>query len=122
LLLLFFCDLKDFQKFRGQPPTKSFVIARVYKTPLIAAGCPIHYKVLGKSIVGYVIKQANTPEGASASARIYSLIETAKANGLEPYCYLKYLFENLSEAITADEFRVLMPRNIDKKLLAGPAA
>ncbi len=39
-----------------------------------------------------------TPEGARASACMYSLIETAKANELEPYWYLKYLFENLPEA------------------------
>ncbi len=63
-----------------------------------------------------------TPEGANASACIYSLIETAKANGLEPYWYLKYLFENLPEAMTADEFMALMPQNVDKKLLAGPIA
>lgn len=63
-----------------------------------------------------------TSEGASASACIYSLIETAKANGLEPYWYLKYLFENLPEAMTADEFTALMPQNVDKNLLAGPAA
>lgn len=63
-----------------------------------------------------------TSEGASASACIYSLIETAKANDLEPYWYLKYLFENLPEAMTADEFTALMPQNVDKKLLAGPAA
>ena len=62
-----------------------------------------------------------TPEGASASACIYSLIETAKANGLEPYWYLKYLFEHLPEAMTADEFMALMPQNIDKTLLACPA-
>lgn len=62
-----------------------------------------------------------TPEGASASACIYSLIETAKANGLEPYWYLKYLFENLPEAMTTDEFMALMPQNIDRTLLAGPA-
>ncbi|MBI5192996.1 MAG: transposase [Nitrospirae bacterium] len=36
-----------------------------------------------------------TPEGAAASATIYSLIETAKANGLEPYRYLRYMFERL---------------------------
>lgn len=62
-----------------------------------------------------------TSEGAGASACIYSLIETARANGLEPYWYLKYLFENLPEAMTADEFMALMPQNIDKTLLAGPA-
>jgi len=64
---------------------------------------------------------SDTPQGAKASAAIYSLIETAKANGLEPYWYLKYLFENLPEAMTADEFTALMPQNIDKTLIAGPA-
>ncbi|WP_033396809.1 transposase domain-containing protein, partial [Desulfobacter curvatus] len=58
-----------------------------------------------------------TPEGARASACIYSLIETAKASGLEPYWYLKFLFENLPEAMTADEFKALMPQNLDKNLL-----
>jgi len=38
---------------------------------------------------------ANTPRGAKASATIYSVIETAKENGLNPFEYLKYLFEQL---------------------------
>lgn len=38
---------------------------------------------------------ANTPAGARASATIYSLIETAKENGLNPFPYLIYLFEQL---------------------------
>jgi transposase len=33
--------------------------------------------------------------GAKASATIYSVIETAKENGLNPFEYLKYLFEQL---------------------------
>jgi hypothetical protein len=53
-------------------------------------------------------------------AAIYSLIETTRANGLEPYWCLKYLFENLLEAMTADEFMDLMPQNIDKTIIAGP--
>ena len=36
---------------------------------------------------------ANTPRGAQSSAVIYSLIETAKENGLDPYRYLKYILE-----------------------------
>ena len=36
-----------------------------------------------------------SPKGAEASAAIYSIIETAKANGLDPYLYLEYLFEHL---------------------------
>ena len=36
-----------------------------------------------------------TSKGAEASATIYSIIETAKANALDPYLYLEYLFEHL---------------------------
>lgn len=36
-----------------------------------------------------------TPKGARASAVVYSIIETAKANNLKPYQYLEYLFEKL---------------------------
>ncbi|SHE71574.1 IS66 C-terminal element [Desulfofundulus australicus DSM 11792] len=38
---------------------------------------------------------ANTPRGARASAITYSIIETAKENGLNPFQYLSYLFERL---------------------------
>ena len=38
---------------------------------------------------------ANTPRGAQASATIYSIVETAKENGLNPFNYLQYLFERL---------------------------
>ena len=38
---------------------------------------------------------SGTPDGAVASATLYSLIETAKANNLEPYAYLRFLFEKL---------------------------
>lgn len=38
---------------------------------------------------------SNTPKGASSSAIIYSIIETAKANKLSPFHYLTYLFEEL---------------------------
>ena len=38
---------------------------------------------------------SNTPRGARASAIIYSIVETAKENGLNPFQYLCYLFEQL---------------------------
>ncbi|MDI6814443.1 MAG: IS66 family transposase, partial [Desulfitobacteriaceae bacterium] len=41
---------------------------------------------------------ANTPRGAKASATIYSVVETAKENGLNPFAYLVYLFEQLPNA------------------------
>lgn len=78
--------------------------------------------VVENAIRPFVVGRKNwlfscTPEGASASACIYSLIETAKANGLEPNWYLKYLFENLPEAMTTEDFLALMPQNIDKTLI-----
>ena len=41
---------------------------------------------------------ANTPCGAQASTVIYSVIETAKANSLDPYRYLLFLLEELPNA------------------------
>ena len=58
---------------------------------------------------------SDTPKGARASAAIYSLIETAKANGLEPYKYLKHLFTHLPNAMTKDDFLALLPHNIEKQ-------
>jgi transposase len=40
---------------------------------------------------------SNTPRGATASAIIYSIVETAKANDLKPQAYLQYLFEQLPQ-------------------------
>jgi len=52
---------------------------------------------------------SNTPRGARASAAIYSLVETVKASGHDLYRHLKYLFEHLPNAMTADEFKKLLP-------------
>ena len=41
---------------------------------------------------------SSTQEGARASSIMYSIIETAKENGLHPYHYIKYLLESLSNA------------------------
>ena len=47
--------------------------------------------------------------GANASANLYSLIETAKANGIEPYAYLKHLFTELPQASTVEDIEALLP-------------
>jgi hypothetical protein len=46
---------------------------------------------------------SNTPKGAKASALIYSVVETAKANGLSPFHYLTYLFEQLPNIDTTNQ-------------------
>ena len=45
---------------------------------------------------------SNTPSGATASAITYSIVETAKENGLNPFAYLQYLFEQLPNVDIAD--------------------
>jgi len=55
---------------------------------------------------------AGTPKGAEASALLYSLIETAKANKLEPYAYLRYIFTKLPIASTLEEYEALLPWNL----------
>ena len=52
---------------------------------------------------------AGSPRGAEASATLYSLIETAKANGREPYWYLRELFEKLPHARTRADYLSLLP-------------
>jgi len=44
----------------------------------------------------------NTQNGARASSVIYSIIETAKENGLKPFEYLKFLFEIMPNTTTAN--------------------
>ena len=60
---------------------------------------------------------SNTPRGAESSAILYSLIESAKANKLEPYKYLRYLFHHLPAAATKNEFRVLLPDKITPEMI-----
>ncbi len=57
---------------------------------------------------------SDTPAGAHASATHYSLIETAKANGLEPYDYLKLVLTALPYAESVEQIEALLPWNIKK--------
>ena len=51
----------------------------------------------------------NSQGGAKASANLYSLIETAKANGLNPYEYLKLVFKELPNADSVEKIEALLP-------------
>ena len=53
---------------------------------------------------------ANTQNGAHASAVLYSMCETAKANGLIPFYYLKYLLEQLTSKPADLDY--LLPWNV----------
>ena len=55
---------------------------------------------------------SDSQKGAKASAMLYSIIETAKANGIEPYQYLKAVFTKLPQAGSLEEIEELLPWNI----------
>lgn len=65
---------------------------------------------------------ADTTAGARASANLYGLIETAKANGIEPWAYLRHVFDALPRATSPDEIEALLPQNVDPTLIRHPAA
>jgi hypothetical protein len=44
----------------------------------------------------------NTPSGAAASSVMYSIMETAKENGLHPFRYMEFLLETLPNAKSSD--------------------
>ena len=56
---------------------------------------------------------SHSVKGVKASANLYSLIETAKANGLEPYYYLRYLFNELPNAVTVEDIEALLPGTVE---------
>jgi len=55
---------------------------------------------------------SQSPKGAESSAAMFTLIETAKANGLVPFKYLMTLFEKAPLASSEDDWEKLLPWNI----------
>jgi len=62
---------------------------------------------------------ADSVAGARASANLYSLIETAKANRIEPGSYLAYLFGRLPCVTLPEELDALLPQNVDPAALSS---
>jgi len=80
---------------------------------------PIDNNLAENSIRPFVVGRKNwlfaaTVQGAKASANLYSLVETAKANGIEPSVYLKAVFTLLPQAETLEDVEALLPWNINK--------
>ena len=61
---------------------------------------------------------SDTPAGAHASAVVYSLIETARANGRELYTWLRHVLRKLPHAGTVDDYEALLPWNLSLEVLA----
>ena len=82
---------------------------------LLDGRCSISNNTAENAIRPFVMGRKNwlfsdTPKGATASARVYSLIETAKANGLDPFSYLSILLMYMPDWDRTDEqLERLMP-------------
>lgn len=78
---------------------------------------PISNEKAENAIRPFVVGRKNwlfsaSTQGADASAAIYSLVETAKANGIEPHAYLERVFEDLPGMSTLEEIETLLPWNL----------
>jgi len=81
---------------------------------------PIDNNAAENAIRPFVIGRKNwlfsaSQKGAVSSANLYSVIETAKANGLEPYAYLKRIFTELPNAQTLEQIENLLPWGLAEK-------
>jgi len=78
---------------------------------------PIDNNAIENAIRPFAIGRKNwlfskSPAGARASANLYSLIETAKGHGIEPYAYLRHIFKELPLAETVDDIDALLPQAV----------
>jgi transposase len=64
----------------------------------------------------------DTVAGAQSSANLYSLVVSAKANGLDPHAYLRHVFTELPKAATVDDIEALLPTRLDPSLLQPDTA
>ncbi|MDP3816967.1 IS66 family transposase [Pseudomonas sp.] len=81
-----------------------------------AGHLPIDNNAAERAIRPFVIGRKNwlfsdTPKGATASAQLYSLVETAKANGQEPYAWLRHVLERLPAVNSVEDYEALLPWN-----------
>jgi hypothetical protein len=57
--------------------------------------------------------------GAESSSTLYSLIESAKLNEIDPYKYLLHIFRELPKCTKIEDFEKLLPYNLNQVLLTS---
>lgn len=71
-----------------------------------------------RSIKPFVIGRQNflfsgSPRGAAASCNVFSIVGTAKQNGMNPYGYLYYILSRLPEVESTGKWKSLLPSQLD---------
>lgn len=100
ILEAFWCWLESLTVLKGSALGKAVTYAMnqrpFMENYLLDGRCAISNNAAGNAIRPFTVGRKNwlfadTPKGASASAAVYSIIETAKANGLNVFAYLQHL-------------------------------
>jgi len=100
VLEAFWCWLENLNVLSGSALGKAVTYAKNQKkymeNYLLDGRCSLSNNTAENAIRPFTVGRKNwlfadTPKGATASAAVYSIIETAKANGLNVYTYLEYL-------------------------------
>lgn len=60
---------------------------------------------------------SDSVKGADASANIFSLIETCKFHGVNPYYYLKHVFGKINKCETVEDLEKLLPYRFNVRLM-----
>ena len=97
--------------------TPDWRLRRTIIINLLDGRCSISNNAAENAIRPFTVGRKNwlfsdTPKGASASTDVYSIIETAKANGLNVYTYLEYLLMYMPDTNwrnNLEELGYLMP-------------
>ena len=121
ILEAFWCWLENLNVLNGSALGKAVTYAKnqrkYMENYLLDGRCSISNNAAENAIRPFTVGRKNwlfadTPKGASASAAVYSIIETAKANGLNVYTYLEYLLLYMPDTDwrnTPEELDMLMP-------------
>lgn len=100
ILEAFWCWLESLTVLKGSALGKAVTYAMnqrpFMENYLLDGRCAISNNAAENAIRPFTVGRKNwlfadTPKGASASAAVYSIIETAKANGLNVFAYLQHL-------------------------------
>ena len=106
VLEAFWCWLDSVNALKGSALGKAVIYAKNQKpymeNYLLDGRCSLSNNAAENAIRPFTVGRKNwlfadTPKGASASAAVYSLVETAKANGLNVFEYLNYLLLNMMD-------------------------
>ena len=117
----YFCWVNTLDPEKGSKLAEAVTYAKNQKTALMAfvdhGEVPISNNLAENAIRPFAVGRKNwlfcdTAKGAESSAIVYSMVETAKANGIDPYDYLFYVLSvlpYLGKSVSHEKLETLMP-------------